>query len=76
MFVVVVFSSRFVVDDSLSKEDSKVRVKSINHREEANMLIGLVRDSVMQCFCHTCRTPTILPNGKTDGKDDDVDIVP
>lgn len=24
------------------------------------MLIGLVRDSVMQCFCHTCRAP-ILP---------------
>ncbi|EDW02866.1 myosin-9 isoform X4 [Drosophila grimshawi] len=25
------------------------------------MLIGLVRDSVMQCFCHTCRAPGILP---------------
>uniref|UniRef100_A0A182JEK7 Uncharacterized protein n=1 Tax=Anopheles atroparvus TaxID=41427 RepID=A0A182JEK7_ANOAO len=24
------------------------------------MLIGLVRDSVMQCFCHTCRAP-VLP---------------
>ncbi|XP_055923515.1 axoneme-associated protein mst101(2) isoform X1 [Eupeodes corollae] len=24
------------------------------------MIIGLVRDSVMQCFCHTCRAP-ILP---------------
>ncbi|XP_077300994.1 stathmin isoform X6 [Arctopsyche grandis] len=24
------------------------------------MLIGLVRDSVLQCFCHTCRAP-ILP---------------
>lgn len=21
------------------------------------MLIGLVRESVMQCFCHTCRAP-------------------
>uniref|UniRef100_A0A182IFU4 Uncharacterized protein n=1 Tax=Anopheles arabiensis TaxID=7173 RepID=A0A182IFU4_ANOAR len=27
------------------------------------MLIGLVRDSVMQCFCHTCRAP-VLPAGK------------
>lgn len=26
------------------------------------MLIGLVRDSVMQCFCHTCRAP-VLPAG-------------
>ncbi|VEN36176.1 unnamed protein product, partial [Callosobruchus maculatus] len=23
------------------------------------MLIGLVRESVMQCFCHTCRAPTL-----------------
>ncbi|XP_013181303.1 PREDICTED: inner centromere protein isoform X1 [Papilio xuthus] len=26
------------------------------------MLIGLVRDSVMQCFCHSCRAP-VLPAG-------------
>lgn len=26
------------------------------------MLIGLVRDSVLQCFCHTCRAP-VLPAG-------------
>lgn len=26
------------------------------------MLIGLVRDSVMHCFCHTCKAP-ILPAG-------------
>lgn len=26
------------------------------------MLITLVRDSVMQCFCHTCRAP-VMPAG-------------
>lgn len=30
--------------------------------ESIIMLIGLVRDSVMQCFCHSCRAP-VLPAG-------------
>lgn len=30
--------------------------------ESVIMLIGLVRDSVMQCFCHSCRAP-VLPAG-------------
>ncbi|GBP70954.1 hypothetical protein EVAR_48962_1 [Eumeta japonica] len=30
--------------------------------EAITMLIGLVRDSVLQCFCHSCRAP-VLPAG-------------
>jgi hypothetical protein len=28
------------------------------------MLIGLVRDSVMQCFCHSCNVPVMWTSGK------------
>lgn len=32
--------------------------------DKRKMLLGLVRESVMQCFCHTCRAP-IPPAGKS-----------
>ena len=54
-------TSRAILCPSLyTVVDPHRRTRRRRRRHSAKMLITLVRDSVMQCFCHSCKAPMSL----------------